>query len=77
MRAGKISILLLSLVVLGPTKGSQAQQMPLPADAWSVRPLLVGAQAANLELPTAQGQPLAWQAKGDKTTILVFYRGDW
>ena len=70
-------VLLLCFSVLGLASATRAQRDPLPEDAWSVRPLLVGAKAPDLELPTDQGESLAWRAKGDKTTVLVFYRGDW
>ncbi|GEM_PF-3355134 len=72
---------LLALVagaVLVSAIASERASAQLPDAASEVRPLLVGSEAPDVPLTTADGTPTTLHAVlGDAPAIVVFYRGGW
>lgn len=64
-----------ALVVLAPAATGWAEVFDAPAE---VRPLLVGSEAPDAPLTTADGRATTLHAVlGDAPAIVVFYRGGW
>lgn len=66
------------LVVLTSSVATDRAFAQLPDDPTEVRPLLVGSEAPDAPLTTADGSATTLHAVlGDAPAVVVFYRGGW
>ena len=75
--SGPLLTLVLGAVLVSAIASERASAQLADA-ASEVRPLLVGSEAPDVPLTTADGTPITLHAVlGDAPAIVVFYRGGW
>lgn len=74
----KLLLRAVALAVIAGAVGFGTAEAENPANAWEVRPVLVGTTVPDISFLNEQGEPFSLRERAkEKPLILVVYRGLW